>query len=119
MSGAYRTLLLVVVLVLAGCSSGPPVAADEAKERALAAEGEYIGTQLDDASCVESSGGPAVGLVENATVRNTTDSAVYVDVTHPYSYSTGGLYAHGSSEATYRVTPDDTERIRGTSVGPC
>ena len=117
---ARRRLLLVALVLVAGCTGRPPVAADEATERALAAEEEYISTRLDGASCVDGwSLRSYVGLSENATVHNTTDDAVYVDVTHPYTYATETVNADIASEATYRVTANETERVAGTDVSPC
>jgi len=120
-----RTLLILASLVaFAGCpgigSTGPDVTDEEARERALDAEKRHITEQLEDSSCVESwSLHSFVGLEEQATVTNRTDSGAHVAVKHPYSYSTKRDEADVESEANYLVTADDVNRVSGTNVSPC
>lgn len=113
-------ICLLAVIATVGCLSGAGVSPDEAKERALAAEEEHITDQLENASCVKSwSPISFVGIEENATVINQTAEGVFVEVTHPYSYSTERDEADYRSEARYRITAEDEERISGTKVSPC
>lgn len=110
-------------LVLAGCievsSDEPDVSDEAAKERALSAEKTYLTRQLQDAPCPENWGTRPTTASRRATVVNRTTEGVYVEVTHPYSYSTGSEEADGATEATYLVTDDGIERERGDHVYPC
>ncbi|QIO25543.1 hypothetical protein [Haloarcula sp. JP-L23] len=121
----YRTVILsiccsLVVFSIAGCMGGTGVSNSEAKERALDAEEQHITEQFENASCVESwSPTSFVGLEKGATVTNRTTEGVYVEVTHPYSYSTKKEEADVESTARYLITPDDVQRIHGTDVSPC
>ena len=101
-------------------STGPDVTDEEARERALDAEERHITERLENSSCVESwSLNSYVGLEEQATTTNRTDSGVYVAVKHPYTYGTEREEADVASEAEYLVTTDDLNRVSGTDVSPC
>lgn len=117
------TLGVCVVLVCvstAACLGGPGVSNDDARERALTAEEQHIAETFESASCVEAwSLTSFVGLEAEATVVNRTSDGVYVDVRHPYSYSTAAVDADVESKAQYLVTDDDVERVDGTDVAPC
>jgi hypothetical protein len=111
---------LLVSPAIAGCLGGSGVPTDDAKERALSAEEDYITRQFENASCVEGwSLTSFVGVEEAATVTNRTADGVYVAVTHPYSYSTEQVEADVGSDARYFVTADTIERVDGTEVSPC
>lgn len=127
-------IALSALLVLAGCigpPSGAGVPSDEARERALSAEEDHLSERLRDATCLEDWGVGSGTVVESATVENRTDHGVHVRVTHPYWYEQGHdasddperrvatSHADAVSEATYRVSPDATTRLQGTTVGPC
>lgn len=117
-------LILVLLVAFTGCTGvsgiGSDVTDEEARERALDAEEQYITEQLENASCVESwSPTSFVGLEEEATIMNRTDKGVQVVVKHPYSVATEELEADTESEARYLVTPEDEDRISGTKVSPC
>lgn len=101
-------------------STAPDVTDEEARERALDAEERHITERLENSSCVESwSLNSYVGLEEQATTTNRTDSGVYVAVKHPYTYGTEREEADVASEAEYLVTTDDLNRVSGTDVSPC
>lgn len=111
---------LLVGLSVAGCLGGPAVTADDAKERALAAEGDDVTARLENASCVDGWGLTSyAGVERTATVTNRTADGVYVAVTQPYWYSTAREEADVGSEATYLVTADTVRRVDGTDVAPC
>jgi len=116
--------ILFLLVAFAGCTGigiiGPDVTDEDAKERALTAEEQYITEQLENASCVNSwSLNSYVGLEEQATVTNQTDKGVHVAVKHPYTYGTEKDEADGGTEAHYLVTPDQVDRINGTKLSPC
>ncbi|QLG29685.1 hypothetical protein HUG10_18940 (plasmid) [Halorarum halophilum] len=111
---------LVVSATIAGCLGGAGVGDAEARERALAAEGDHIAEQLENATCVEGWGPTSyAGVEREATVTNRTADGVYVEVTHPYWYSTGRDEADVGSNARYLVTADAVRRVGGTDVSPC
>lgn len=138
---------IVLATLLAGCS-GPDVSTESgtstdstenetisstefsdsaAKERALAAEAEYLEEQLAGATCLDDWGTTATVVSKEATVTERTEDGVRVDVLHPYWYtktvSEQGTsiqeHADGGSRATYRVTTEDAERMDGDDVAPC
>lgn len=110
----------LVVILTAGCLGGSAVPAEEAKERALAAEEAYITSQLENASCVESWGLTSYsGVEKEAAVTNQTAEGVYIQVTHPYWYGTEQVEADVGSDALYLVTPEEVQRLDGTHVSPC
>lgn len=101
-------------------SDGTDVGDEEAKERALAAEEDYLTSQFENASCIEEWGLTAYGgIAENATISNRTVDGVYVEVTHPYWYGTGQDEVDYGSTALYLVTPDNVQRIDGDDISPC
>jgi len=111
---------LLVAFTTAGCLEGSGVSNDEAKERALAAEAEHITAQLGNASCVESWGlASYAGVEKEAAIMNQTADGVYVEVTHPFWYSTEQEEADVGSDAQYYVTADTVQRVSGTNVSPC
>lgn len=115
-----RLICLLVVLSTVGCLGGTGVLPGEAKERALAAEEEHITERFENAPCVESWGlTSSVGQEKEATVTKWTTEGVFVEVTHPFWYSTKDVEADVESNGRYLVTPDDVQRISGTNVSPC
>ena len=94
--------------------------ATEAKDQALTAEEEYITEQLGNAPCVEEWGlTDYVGWGKGATVINQSADGVYVEVRHPFWYSTRNEEADVGTEAIYLVTGDEVQRRSGTKVSPC
>lgn len=111
---------LVVSATIAGCLGGIGVGDGEARERALAVEGDHIAEQFENATCVEGWGLTSyAGVEKEATVTNRTADGVYVEVTHPYWYSTDRDEADVGSNAHYLVTADAVRRVGGTDVSPC
>ena len=98
-----------------------------AKERALAAEEEYLEGQLSGATCLDDWGTTPTVVSKEATVTDRTEDGVRVDVRHPYWYtrtmSDQGTsiqeHADGGSRATYLVTREDADRVDGDIVTPC
>ena len=91
----------------------------EAKERALAAEKEYLVGQLEDAPCLDGWGTYPTTASKRATVTDRTPEGVRVEVVHPYSYSTDSTEADGASRGEYLVTADEARRVDGDTVAPC
>lgn len=115
---------------IAGCTSGytanggqpadPSVSNVTATERALAAERSYLRERLQNASCLADWGTTPTTVSKRATVTDRTSSGVYVEVTHPYWYSTDRTDADGGTNAMYLVTEESTRRERGETVSiPC
>lgn len=120
--GMVQLIGMMSIVLLSGCRSDgtAKISNSSAKDRALAAEEQYITEQLGNASCVDSWGLVSfTGLQKEATVTNRTSDGVYVVVRHPYVYSTEEVDADVESEAHYLVTSDDIDRISGTEVSPC
>lgn len=93
---------------------------ERAKDRALTAEEEYITEQLENASCVNQWGlTDYVGWEKEASVINQSAEGVYVNVSHPYWYSTSEEEADVGTKATYLVTGDEVQRHSGMEVSPC
>lgn len=102
---------------------------EEAKERALTAEEEYLTEQFQNASCLTNWGTYPTTANKRATIVERSADGVYVEVVHPFSYTTeqteaeGGSRereeADGGSNALYLVTASSIERVRGDSVTPC
>jgi hypothetical protein len=92
---------------------------DDAKERALAAEKEYLTEQLQSAPCLNNWGTYPTTARKRATVAGRTSEGVRIEVFHPYSYSTDRVEADGASRADYLVTADEAQRIDGDAVSPC
>jgi hypothetical protein len=108
----------------------PSTVSDErAKQRALAAEEDYLQGQLSDASCLSDWGTTASVTNSKATVQTRTSDGVRVNVTHPYWWTkrwteTNSNKSHQSnadaaSEARYLVTSETDERLSGDRVEPC
>jgi hypothetical protein len=95
------------------------VSDDEAKERALAAEKEYLAGQLRSAPCLDDWGTYPTTASKEATVTERTTDGVRAEVVHPYSYSTDRTEADGASSAEYLVTDHETTRVDGDVVTPC
>ncbi|PSP90219.1 hypothetical protein BRC90_01895 [Halobacteriales archaeon QS_4_69_34] len=97
------------------------VSKDEAKERSLAAEAEYLTRQFQNATCLSAwdFGGT---VKKRATVTNRTADGVYVEVTHPYTYSKEfgrtDMVADVGTNALYVVTAESSRRVRGDNVSP-
>jgi hypothetical protein len=122
--GLLRFFGAALGLGTAGCldrrtSATPSVSDEEAKERALAAEEAFLAGRLRNASCLTNWGTYPTTMSESATVVNRTADGVFVEVVHPYSYSTENVSADGGSNALYVVTADGTRRVRGDDVAPC
>ena len=92
---------------------------DDAKERALVAEKEYLVGQLKDAPCLDNWGTYPTTASKRATVADRTPEGVRVKVVHPYSYSTDRSEVDGASRADYLVTTDEERRADGDTVSPC
>ena len=92
---------------------------EEAKERAIGAEEEFLTAQLQNSSCLTNWGVSETTASTRATVTKRTADGVYVEVTHAYSYSTENVEADGASIAVYVVTADSIQRDRGDSISPC
>lgn len=90
-----------------------------AKERALAAEEEFLTARLENASCLNDWGTTPSTVSESAEVVDRSAEGVTVSVTHPYWYSTGNEEADLASDAVYVVTADEVRRTGGTNVSPC
>jgi hypothetical protein len=90
-----------------------------AKERALAAEKEYLVGQFEDAPCLDDWGTYPTTASKRATVTGRTPEDVRVEVVHPYSYSTDRSDVDGASRADYLVTADEARRTDGDTVSPC
>lgn len=90
-----------------------------AKDRALAAEEEYLAAEFENASCLNSWGTTPSTASESAEVVERSADGVTVSVGHPYWYSTESSEVDGLSEATYVVTADDVRRVDGGDVDPC
>jgi len=87
--------------------------------RALDAEESYLVERFDNASCTTGWGTMETTAQTTATVSDRTSEGVVVEVTHAYWYSTEELEADGASEARYRVSKSDTERIEGDTITIC
>lgn len=138
---------IALATLLAGCS-GPDVTTESrsttdttenetispsilsdpaAKERALAAEEEYLEGQLAGATCLDDWGTTATVIEKEATVIDRTEDGVRVEVIHPYWYtktvSGQGTsiqeHADAGTRATYLVTTEDADRVNGDVVTPC
>lgn len=93
---------------------------ERAEDRALSAEEAYITEQLENASCIEEWGlTDYVGWGKGATVINQSTNGVYVNVSHPFWYSTSEEEADVGTKATYRIAGDEVQRLSGTRVSPC
>lgn len=93
---------------------------ERAKDQALRAEEEYITEQFENASFVEDWGlTDYVGWRKGATIINQSSTGVYVNVSHPFWYSTSEEEADVGTKATYRVTGDEVQRLSGTNVSLC
>lgn|GEM_PF-3313798 len=126
-----QTSLREIVLALVVVSMAPALAAcvgttpadnttdDRARERAIAAEEQYLADRLGNATCLEEWGTePTTGEVD-ATIANRAADVVSVEVTHPYWYSMGRDESDSISNAVYNVTSADIERVSGDDVSPC
>ena len=138
---------IAIATLLAGCS-GPDVTTDPgsptdttdngtispaklsdstARERALAAEEEYLEGQLAGAPCLDDWGTTATVVSKEATVTDRTEDGVRVDVLHPYWYTRTVTdqgtsiqeHADAGSRATYLVTTEGADRVNGDVVAPC
>lgn len=122
-SALVVTSLLVSTVVLSGCllfgdADSATISNENATERALSAEADYIFSQLANASCVDR-GAPSGHGNEHAEVIKRTNQGVHVRVDHPYHYSSGELEADAETTARYRVNQTSAIRLRGSSISPC
>lgn len=93
---------------------------EAAEEAALAAEKQYLETQLGAADCLNSWGTSGSTVQERAAAGRRTASGVYVDVTSGYWISRQeDDVGDTGSEARYLITPEEAERVEGDSVSPC
>lgn len=108
-------------LGIAGCTGNvlSKVSNKEAKKRALTAEKKHLTQHLQNATCLTDWGTDSTTANQQATITNRTADSVYVEVTHPYWYSTENLDADGGSNAVYVVGPDSIQRVRGDQLSPC
>lgn len=96
------------------------VSDEEARDRALAAEEEFLTARLENASCLNGWGTTPATVDESAAVVDRSADGVTVSVTHPYWYSTDRAEADLASEAVYVVTEDEARRVGdGEDVSPC
>lgn len=91
----------------------------EARERAIAAEEEYLAERLGSADCLRDWGTHATTADERASVETRTAEAVVVDARHPYWYTTGTAEGDDVSRARYHVTREEERRVDGDAVSPC
>lgn len=93
----------------------------DAKSRALSTEEEHIDSVMRNASCVESWDTAEVTAEKEARVVDETAEAVYVAVSHPHAYGRADqTEADSISNATYRVTDDDIQRVEyERELNPC
>lgn len=54
----------------------------------------------------------------SATVLNRTQNGIYVQVRMPYSYQYESGYVDGVSQATYFITTETIERVKGDGIDP-
>ena len=99
--------------------SSSEVSDEEAKDRALAAEEEYLKGELENASCLNGWGTTPSTASESAEVVDRSADGVTVSITHPYWYGTDNVEADGASNAFYVVTEDESRRASGTDIDPC
>lgn len=97
----------------------PGLSDEDAKERALSAEREFLSEYLQDKSCLSEWGFSAPVVAEKAVIRNRTANTVIVAVQHPYWYSTGGEHGDTYSTAIYTVTTESVERERQAGPQVC
>ncbi|PSQ27184.1 hypothetical protein BRD03_07925 [Halobacteriales archaeon QS_9_68_17] len=90
-----------------------------ARDRALAAEEEFLEAELGNASCLNDWGTTPSTASESAEVVERSAEGVTVSVTHPYWFSTDDAEADGASNAFHVVTGDETRRASGTEIDPC
>jgi hypothetical protein len=90
-----------------------------ARDRALAAEEEFLRAELENASCLNGWGTTPSTASESAEVVERSADGVTVSVTHPYWFSTDDVEADGASNAFHVVTKDGTQRASGTEIDPC
>lgn len=90
-----------------------------ASMRALRAEGAFLEARLRNASCLEQWGTGGGVVSKESTVINDTAAGQYVEITHPYWYSTDADEADSASRATYLVSSNGTQRVAGDPVRPC
>lgn len=115
---ARSALLAAALLVLAGCASpgGASISAEEAKQRALASEEEYVRHRLQNASGLDDWGTTGGTVTEKATVVNQSDGGYYVRVVHPYWFTEGSSHADLGTRAVYYVDADTVRRVEGSEV---
>lgn len=94
------------------------VSDEEAKERTLTAEEEFLTEQLQNASCL-TDWGVTPGSISDATVTKRTADGVYVAVTVEWYYTKGDTDDDGASNAVYVVTADSIKRVQGDKLSPC
>jgi hypothetical protein len=126
MTALHRIVLVALALLLAGCA-GPagapdapsttpadaPIPGDQAEDRALDAEHDYVFAE----KVPEDATGSGVGGVASprAAAVAETNTGHFVRVRYGFWYETntsdGTLHADGVSRAVYFVTPSDTTRV--------
>jgi len=94
-------------------ADGSDISNTTAKERALAAEEDFLTEHLERRTCLEDWGTSGSTGSEEARVTNRSADGVTVKVKHPYSYTGNSQEADRMSEAVYLVTEEETERVRG------
>lgn len=112
-------LVLGVVVIGGGFST-----MGAAEQRAFSAEESYVTNQLDDASClVEWGVNDGVALRPEMAVTGLAGGGLRVTVAVPYHFAKRDgnqtIVGDTASEAVYRVTPTETQRLSGDDISYC
>lgn len=111
------TVALILLVVVAGSVF---VTDRYAQRQALASEQAYLQSQLEQASCLTSSGTSETTGRNQASVVGRSVDGLTVQVSHQYWYSTERISADAFSEAVYVVGVDSVRRVRGEPLNlPC
>lgn len=96
------------------------VSDEEAIERALAAEEEFLAEHFRNASCLTDWGVTPRSAASQTKVTKRTAEGVYVAATVEWYTTTEEVDDDGLSKAVYVVTADSIERVQGDSPwSPC
>lgn len=136
-----NSLLLVVMLLLAGCTASAPAPSESqtgvtedgtpeprefpsppaeltpetAKQTALNYEAAYVDRRLVNSS-VDDFGTFGGASFPEASIVNETDSGYYIDVQMPYYYEQGEMDTDTFTRARYFVSTGTINRINGSNV---
>lgn len=109
-----RRALGIAALVLLAVVAGSVFVTDRyAQRQALASEQAYLQSQLEQASCLTSSGTSETTGRNRASVVGRSVDGWTVRVSHQYWFSTEEMSADAFSEAVYVVGVDAVRRVRG------